>query len=55
MDHRKKEIVKKLQEIGESELAEAQRSMLYLELDKIDIHEEIVRFKKYVVRYLFEA
>ena len=39
-----------LQEIGtdESMLAEAQKNTLYTTLDKIDIHEEIIRFKSHL-------
>jgi len=39
-----------LQEIGtdENALAEAQKNALYTTLDKIDIHEEIIRFKSHL-------
>ncbi len=50
VEHRKKEIAKTLQELGlsESEAAEGQRAILYNELSRIDIHEEIVRFKSHL-------
>jgi len=44
---RKEEITKELHELS-GEATEAQRMMLYSELDKIDIHEEIVRFKSHL-------
>lgn len=50
MEKRKKEITEQLAHIDTThqDIADSQRTMLYLELDKIDIHEEIVRFKNHV-------
>ncbi|MEX0940793.1 MAG: YicC/YloC family endoribonuclease [Candidatus Babeliales bacterium] len=50
MEQRKKEIIARLAALDEAstEVTEAQRSALYYELDKIDIHEEIVRFKNHL-------
>ena len=50
MQERKKEITQRLAHLDKTskELAETQRNTLYFELDKIDIHEEIVRFKNHL-------
>ena len=48
MEKRKTEVQQRLSSLGSSEIAEAQRNALYLELDRIDIHEEIVRFKSHL-------
>lgn len=49
MDERKKQISEQLAKIEtDSDLAESQRNALYLELDRIDLHEEIVRFKSHL-------
>jgi len=50
IEQQKSKIHALLQEIGtdESMLAEAQKNALYITLDKIDIHEEIVRFKSHL-------
>lgn len=50
MAQRKAEVSKGIQELGNAldEATEAQRVMLYNELNKIDIHEEIVRFKSHL-------
>ncbi len=50
MEEKKKEIAHALQEVeaGESETADARKSALYISLDKMDIHEEIGRFKSHL-------
>jgi len=49
MEERKKKISEQLAQIdSDSEQAEAQRNALYLELDRIDLHEELVRFKSHL-------
>ena len=50
MEEQKKKLRNLLQELGEdeSELADVRKSTLYTLLDKIDIHEEIVRFKSHM-------
>jgi uncharacterized protein (TIGR00255 family) len=47
---KKQEIAQAIQEIDttEDETAEARKSALYIALDKMDIHEEIVRFKSHL-------
>lgn len=53
MDQKKKDIGQKL-ELGENlvaEVTDAQRAVYYLELDKIDIHEEIIRFKNHLENF----
>ena len=45
---RQEEINQQLQTITTSELAQQQRTQLYLELDHIDIHEEITRFNTHL-------
>ncbi len=49
----KEKVHKTLQEIGadKSLLAEAQKNALYTMLDKIDIHEEIIRFKSHLEQF----
>ncbi|MGE0206888.1 MAG: YicC/YloC family endoribonuclease [Candidatus Babeliales bacterium] len=53
LNKKKIEITKKFEELGNNthELVEMQRAALFLELDKMDIHEEIVRFKNHVVTF----
>ncbi len=50
LEQQKSKVLTILQEIGadESMLAEAQKNALYTTLDKIDIHEEIIRFKSHL-------
>ena len=49
MAHRKKEILSELQTYtSEDDVVEARKAALYYLLDKIDIHEEIVRFKSHL-------
>jgi len=50
MEEQKKKLSELLQELSadESEQAEVRKSTLYTLLDKIDIHEEIVRFKSHL-------
>ncbi len=50
MDEQKKKLRELLQELGDdkSELGDVRKSTLYTLLDKIDIHEEIVRFKSHL-------
>jgi uncharacterized protein (TIGR00255 family) len=50
MTDRKKAINQQLKDFGsdKSELADSQRAALYNELNKIDIHEEIVRFQNHL-------
>lgn len=50
-ERKKQEIAKKLQEITpqDEEFAALQRQALYVTLDKMDIHEEIVRFKTHLL------
>lgn len=50
MNNRKKGITKQLKTFGtdKSDLVESQRAALYNELNKIDIHEEVVRFKSHL-------
>lgn len=46
MEHKKKDIAHKISALESTgELAESQRALYYLELDKADIHEETTRFK----------
>lgn len=53
MEKRKKEIMERLAtlENNTDELTESQRNTLYFELDKIDIHEEIVRFQNHLENF----
>jgi uncharacterized protein (TIGR00255 family) len=56
----KEKVSQKIQEINLNtgdNLAESQRQSLYLTLDKIDIHEEIVRFKSHLknIATLFQS
>lgn len=59
MADRKKLIAKKIAELGvhEEEYSNMRRHALYTELDKIDIHEEIVRFKTHIkaLKQIIEA
>ena len=58
MAHRKKEILGELQTYtSENDVIEARKATLYYLLDKIDIHEEIVRFKSHLasLRHLLDA
>jgi len=50
LEQQKSKVLTILQEIGadESMLAEARKNALYAMLDKIDIHEEIIRFKSHL-------
>lgn len=51
MKRRKKEIQEKLSQLASEEsqdIVDTQRHAFYLELDKADIHEEIVRFKSHL-------
>jgi uncharacterized protein (TIGR00255 family) len=50
LEEHKQKVHKALEEVGgdESQLADARRNALYTTLDKIDIHEEIVRFKSHL-------
>lgn len=50
MEQKKKEIAQKLalDENISTEVVDSQRAVYYLELDKIDIHEEIIRFKNHL-------
>lgn len=49
MTHRKNEILKEIQSYtSEDSLIETRKAALYYMLDKIDIHEEIVRFKSHL-------
>lgn len=50
VDEQKNKVNELLQEIAhdESKLAEARKNALYAILDKIDIHEEVVRFKSHL-------
>ena len=47
---KKKEVVKTIEEIMQEcdETAEARKSSLYIALDKMDVHEEIVRFQNHL-------
>lgn len=47
---KQEEIKKELVQLGkiDSELAQQQRMQLYLELDRTDVHEEVVRFKTHL-------
>lgn len=52
MTKKKTEVNQKLSELdNSSEFAETQRAALYFELDKMDIHEEIVRFKNHLATF----
>jgi uncharacterized protein (TIGR00255 family) len=53
MEIRKREIAEQLAKLEKvsSDFAETQRNVLYLELDRIDIHEEIIRFKNHLVTF----
>jgi uncharacterized protein (TIGR00255 family) len=53
MLRRKQEAVQEIQsyETGSEQALEARKSSLYHMLDKIDIHEEIVRFKNHLVNF----
>lgn len=53
MQTRKQEINKQLSTLTKerSELVDAQRAALYFELDKIDIHEEIIRFQNHLKNF----
>jgi uncharacterized protein (TIGR00255 family) len=50
MGQRKKEIIERLTYLDKTsqDIEDIQRTTLYLELDKIDIHEEIVRFNNHL-------
>lgn len=50
MDRKKQEVAQAIQEMEESEdeTSDARKSALYIALDKMDIHEEIVRFKSHL-------
>ena len=50
IEEQKEKVHQVLQELADdpSELAEARKNALYMVLDKIDIHEEIVRFKSHL-------
>lgn len=50
LENRKQILQEKLEQAGltDEELEEAKRAMIYAELDKLDINEEIVRFKSHV-------
>ncbi len=50
MSQKKKEVVKLIKELEqeESEMMEARKSALYISLDKMDVHEEITRFKSHL-------
>jgi len=50
MDKKKKEVAEVIKEIDahEDETFDARKSALYISLDKMDIHEEIVRFKSHL-------
>lgn len=50
MAHKKQEVTQAIQKIEESEdeTFDARKSALYIALDKMDIHEEIVRFKSHL-------
>lgn len=54
MAKRKKEIISRLSTIDQdnARVAENQQSALYFELDKIDIHEEIVRFNNHLKTFI---
>lgn len=54
MKERKEKIGTKLEHLDTSnqELADMQRTTLYMELDKIDIHEEIIRFKNHLSNFI---
>jgi uncharacterized protein (TIGR00255 family) len=54
LEERKKILQEKLEQAGltEEELEEAKRAMIYAELDKLDINEEIVRFKSHIQNLL---
>ncbi len=53
LDAQKKKVQHALQEIAqdESKLAEIQKNSLYAMLDKIDTHEEVVRFKNHLTNF----
>lgn len=50
MENKKKEVAETIQKIDaqEDETFDARKSALYIALDKMDIHEEIVRFKSHL-------
>jgi len=50
MENKKKEVAQTIKEIDEQqdETFDARKSALYISLDKMDIHEEIVRFKSHL-------
>ena len=54
MEKRKAMINEELQSLAdnEQEMADIRRQMLYAALDKIDIHEEIIRFKSHLANLL---
>ena len=54
LENRKQILQEKLEQAGmtDEELEEAKRAMIYAELDKLDINEEIVRFKSHVKNLL---
>ncbi len=54
MHKRKEEITAKLNELEKfpPEVKESQRAALFLELDKIDIHEEVTRFKNHLQNFV---
>lgn len=53
MEKKKQEITEAIQEVEEteSESADARKSALYISLDKMDVHEEIVRFKSHLANF----
>jgi uncharacterized protein (TIGR00255 family) len=51
MQERKALIVQKLSMLEQETPADGQRNVLYYELDKIDIHEEIVRFNNHLTTF----
>jgi uncharacterized protein (TIGR00255 family) len=53
MAKKKQEVGEQLRELGTSQdqVTETQRASLYYELNKIDIHEEIVRFKTHLINF----
>ena len=50
MSNKKQEVAQLIQEMekSEDETSDARKSSLYISLDKMDIHEEIVRFKSHI-------
>ena len=54
LEKRKQTLLKQLEQVGftDEQLEETKRAIVYTELDKMDIHEEIVRFKSHVQNML---